>query len=159
MHLMQDHMDGGIPHIDIHDSICSLQVPTLYAMNSVLLLLLVPLTDLIATPFLRHIMLHPSILKRLGIGGICVLLSMLSLLTLNGIGDCYFSTASDVCIFNSHLSSQESTTISAYWLVVPMILATLGEILIYIPSKSNSYIHRMQRVNLQMVCYYYDYDS
>ncbi len=133
--MIQDHMINGIPDFSANWTFCDFKVSTLTGLNAGLLLVVIPALDLIIVPLLRHAMIHPSIRKRLGIGGLCALLSVLSLLGLEGIGDHYFSAGSDNCLFDGHTSALERNEISSYWLVLPMVLVTLAEIFINVPCK------------------------
>ena len=134
IHLVQGHMEDDLPQISTYWQSCTFEISTLSAINAILLLALIPVLDLLMVPLLRHAMIHPSILKRLGVGGIFTLLGMLSLLTLEGLGDRSFSGGSNTCMFGKD-TSQESNGMSGYWLILPMVLVTLAQIMIYIPSK------------------------
>ena len=129
-------MKGNISHFEIHGRYCDFEMSALNALNPVLLLLLIPVLDLVLVPLLRHAMLHPTILKRLGIGAGCTLLSALSLLTLEGVEDRRSSEESDVCVFDTRTVYREKRDVNSYWLFVPMVLVTIAEIFIYIPGEN-----------------------
>lgn len=133
INLMESHMKGNISRLALHWKVCDFRVSVLSASHPVLLLILIPVFDLLLVPLLRHAMLYPTILKRLGIGATFMLLSVLSMLALEGVGGRYYSGDSDVCMFNDD-AYQERNEMSSYWLFLPMILATIAEIFIYIPG-------------------------
>lgn len=124
-------MKGNISSLAFHGKTCDFEITALSALNPALLLVLVPVLDLLLVPLLRHAMLHPTILKRIGMGAMCTLMSVLSVLALEGIGT---HTDSDACMFNDY-GYQEKSELSSYWLFLPIILATMAEIFIYIPGK------------------------
>ncbi len=132
--LMQAHLRDDVPSLVIDGSICDFKILPLVTLNPILVLVLVPVLDLLVSPVLRYMMLHPSILKRLGLGAICTLLSTLSLLALEGIGERYFNMDSAACILYGHSVVEGQTELSSYWLILPIILLTLAEIFIYIPG-------------------------
>ena len=139
---MQTRLREDIPSFVIHGSFCDFEICPLVLLNPVLVLVLVPLFDLLVSPVLRYKMLHPNILKRLGLAAVCTLLSTLSILALEGIGERYFGMENAACIFNKYLDVSEEQTsaeISSLWLVLPIVLVTVAEIFIYIPGMMHSY--------------------
>lgn len=134
--LIQTHM-SDIAQLDVHWNNCGLEVSLLNALNVILLLVLIPFLDLVVIPILRHMMLQPSILKCLGLGGVLIFTSVLSVFTLEGVVEHYSSSseARDGCMFASEGISEEMETLSGYWLIIPMVLVTLAEILLYVPSR------------------------
>lgn len=129
---MVDHMKGNISSLAVHGEMCDFEISVLGALNPALILVLIPVLDLVLVPLLRHAMLHPTILKRLGFGATCALLSVLSALTLKGVGDRY--SESDICMFNNG-AQHGRNEMNSYWLFLPTTLATMAEIFIYIPGK------------------------
>lgn len=129
-------MESNISSFTVAWKICDLKISVLSITKPVLLLMLIPALDLFMVPTLRHAMLHPTILKRLGIGAICMLLSVISLLVLEGISDQYLSVgARDNCIFDEHAASKElKSKMSPYWLFLPVTIGTVAEVFIYIPG-------------------------
>lgn len=135
LNLMESHMKGNISRLAIHWKVCNFEISVLSASRPALLLILIPVLDLLLVPLLRHAMLHPTILKRLGIGSMCTILSVFSVLALEGVGDRYYSAESDICMFNHRMYGRQGRNeTSSYWLFLPMILATIAEIFIYIPG-------------------------
>ena len=119
----------------VHRNPCDFKVSLLQLLNSVILFVLLPVLDLLVIPFLRHIMLHPSILKRLGIGALCILLSTLSLFTLEGVQDQVLTEESgEACVLSGQGGVKDGSGISLYWLILPELLITLAEIFIFIPG-------------------------
>jgi hypothetical protein len=131
--LMDGHMKGNISSLVFQWEVCNFKVSILSASSPALLLFLVPVLDLLVVPVLRHAMLHPTILKRLGVGAVWTLLSVLSALTLEGVGHKYQSDVREVCMFDRH-ALQGWNEMSSYWLFLPMVLTTVAEIFIYIPG-------------------------
>ena len=123
-----------MPSLAIHREICDFELFPLASLNPLLVLVLVPILDLLVTPVLRYVMLHPSILKRLGLGAVCTLLSTLSLLALEGVGEEYFNMMGNACMLSKD-SASERGSISSYWLVLPIVLISLAEVFIYIPGR------------------------
>lgn len=133
LNLIQSHKAEDVPQLAVHWKNCGLEASSLNVLNIVLLLVLVPLMDLVIVPILRHMMLQPSILKCLGMGGVLTFMSILSLFALEGIEEHYSSETQ--CIFDSDGISEKSAAVSVYWLFLPMVLVTIAEIMLYIPSK------------------------
>ena len=135
--LTQSHM-ADVLQLAVQWKNCGLKVSLLNSLNVILLLLLLPLLDLVVIPILRHILLQPSILKCLGLGVVLTFTSVLSLFALEGVVDHYSSSSKsyDECMFAIEGDSEERETLSGYWLFLPMVLATLAEILLYVPSES-----------------------
>ena len=131
---MQNHLRDDVPSLIIHGSVCDFKIYPLTSLNPALVLVLVPVLDLVVSPVLRYLMLHPSILKRLGLGTICTLLGTLSLLALEVIGERYFNMEGVACMFSKLTESEVQADISSYWLILPIVLVTLAEIFIYIPG-------------------------
>ena len=127
---------SDIPQLVMQWKNCGLEMSWLNALNIMLLLLLIPILDFVVVPLLRHMVLQPSILKCLGMGGIFTFLSVLSLFTLEGVNDHYFISkeASDICVLASNEDSQD-VALNGYWLLLPILFVTLAEILIFVPSK------------------------
>ena len=129
--LVENHMETNISSFAVVWEICDFKISALSAAKPVLLLMLIPALDLLVVPMLRHAILHPAILKRLGFGAICMLLSVISLLLLEGISDQYLD-AGDNCIFSECVASKSK--MSPYWLFLPVTIGTVAEIFIYIPG-------------------------
>lgn len=133
---MKNQFNKDMQSIVFHQGACGFTISVLALINPIVLLVLLPLLDLLVIPFLRHIMLHPSILKRLGIGSLFILLSTLSLLMLEGIQDQVFTVeSSGACVLSQHVEVEEGSAMSSYWLILPEFLITLAEIFIFIPGE------------------------
>lgn len=128
-------MADDIPQLTMHWKNCGLEVSFLNVLNVILLLVLVPLLDLVVIPILRHMMLQPSILRCLGLGGILTFMSVLSVFALEGITDHYSKSSDSQCMFATEGVSKERAEVSGYWLFLPVVLVTLAEILLYVPCK------------------------
>lgn len=128
---MEGHMKNSTSNLVIHWKVCDFKISALTALSPVLLLTLIPVLDLLVIPLLHHAMLHPTILKRLGIGAMWTLLSVLSVLALEAIGDRNYGVESDTCMM---VYNQGRNKMSSYWLILPVTLVTIAEIFIYIPG-------------------------
>ena len=132
--LVTNHYNDDVKSLVLHWGVCDFRLSALSAINPTILLLLLPILDLLIVPLLRHIMFHPSILKRLGIGAFCILMSALSLLALEGIRDQVFTENGSGGVINKQ-EEEVDNQISSYWLILPETLITLAEIFVYIPGK------------------------
>lgn len=122
--------------LSVHWNECILEVSSLSVICIALTLLLLPMLDLIIVPFLRHLMLHPSILKCVGIGGILTLLSAVAMFVLQGVVDRASTATEEQCIFaNSEPSYGNSEHVNMYWMFLPVILHTMAQVMLYVPSK------------------------
>ena len=132
--LMESHMKNSTSSLVVHWKVCDLKISAIKALGPVVLLTLIPILDLFVVPLLHHAMLHPTILKRLGIGATWTLLSVLSMLALEVIGDRHYRVGNDMCMIANHYAYHEINQMSSYWLILPVILTTIAEIFIYIPG-------------------------
>jgi len=115
---------------------CSLGVSMLSMVYVALVLTLLPILNLVVVPVLRHLMCHPSILKCVGIGGILSLLSALTMFALQGFIDRTSASTEEQCIFlDSEPVIEENGPISMYWMLLPVTIHAIAQIMLYVPSK------------------------
>ena len=131
--MMVDHTSGTLPRLEVQTLLCGVEVTLTDVISSLLLLALIPVIDLFIVPFLRYWALNPSILRRLSMGAILAFTSVLIPLLMEGFGG--HTPAGDSCMFNTYQESQTKLNVDVNWLFLPLVLVTLAEILIYIPSK------------------------
>ena len=105
------------------------------SLRSLLHFTFIPILDLLLVPFLRYTTINPSILKRLSIGATLAVLSMLILFLLEAIGSYSTTAAGDaMCMFKADEQPPSQLSVDVYWLLLPIITTTVGEILINIPG-------------------------
>ena len=131
---MSSHMTGSLPHLKTGTEMCHIDITLSNSMSVVLLLMLIPLLDLILVPFLRYTTVNPSILKRLSIGATLAVLSVFILFLFEAVGSYEDMTGDATCMFNGEEQPPARLGVDVYWLLLPLIIMTVAEILIYIPS-------------------------
>ena len=116
---------------------CSLEVSMLSMVYVALVLTLLPILDLVVVPVLRHLMCHPSILKCVGIGGMLTLFSAVTMFALQGFIDRTSPSTEEQCIFfDSETTIQGNGPVSMYWMLLPVSIHAIAQIMLYVPSKS-----------------------
>lgn len=135
---MSSHMTGSLAQLKLSTELCLTDVTLSDSVSAVLILTLIPLLDLVLIPFLRYATVNPSILKRLSIGATLAMLSVFILFLIEAIGSHSGGTdAGDaVCMFSAN-EQPTQLGVNVYWLILPIIIVTVAEILIYIPSMLN----------------------
>ena len=129
-------MTGSLAELKLSTEPCNFSITLMDSIRAVLLYALIPILDLILVPFLRYTTINPSILKRLGIGATLAMLSVLILFLLEAIGSYSITTAGDAtCMFNAEEQPPSQLGVDVYWLLLPIITVTVGEIFINIPSE------------------------
>ena len=124
-------MDMNIATLKLQTSICDINITSTDGINAILILTLIPLLDLLLVPMLSHC--YATILKRLGVGATLAFLSILVLFLFEAIGS--HATGDEVCMFNASSQEQGQLHINVYWIILPLVLVTLAELFIYIPSE------------------------
>lgn len=128
---MSNHMTGSLAKLNLNTELCHSSITLIDGVCAVLLFTFIPILDLVLVPFLRYITINPSILKRLSIGATLAVLSVSILFLLEAIG----SHSSDaMCMFNADEQPQSQLGVDVYWLLLPIITVTVGEIFINIPG-------------------------
>ena len=131
-----DHMRGG--QLLMNFSIGSLKhcgstQSSVWLLNVVSILLIVPLLDKIVVPCLREY--TPNMLKRIGIGYFICILSPLILLVLEGVGHHLTRNATQKCMFKeAQVPGADPLELSSAWVVLPHFIITLAEIFYYTSS-------------------------
>lgn len=129
--------------LSAHWKECTIEVSSLSLIYVTLTLLMLPLLDLVVIPLLRHLMCHPSILKCMGIGGMLTLLSAVTMFTLQGVVDRTSTATEEQCIFaDSEPSVGDNEHVNIYWMFLPVILHSMAQVLLYVPSKYNKQVLR-----------------
>lgn len=131
---MASNMPGTLASLSINTDLCEINIPLLSAINALLLVVLIPLLDLLIVPLLRHILMNPSIMCRLGLGSFLAFVTNVIILVIHLVGD----VNARVCIFHTIVSTLKMD-INVYWILMPVILLTIAELFIYIPGKHHSY--------------------
>ena len=134
-----DHMKGG--QLFMNFSLgslkhCSSTQSSVWLLNVISILVIVPLLDKLVFPCLREY--TPNMLKRIGIGCFLSILSPLILLVLEGVG--HHQSALSVnttqqCMFKeTQVPGADPLELSSVWVVLPHFFITLTEIFTYISS-------------------------
>ena len=134
---MSNHMSGYLAQLSAGTEICHINIALSDSISAALLLTLIPFLDLILVPFLRYTTINPSILKRLGFGAALAVMSMFILFLIEVVGsyDKDVSGGGDAaCIFNEDESPLARLAADVYWLLPSLLIMTVAEIFIFIPS-------------------------
>ena len=132
---MSSHMTGSLAELNLSTELCHFSITLIDSIRAVLLFTFIPILDLILVPFLRYTTINPSILKRLSIGATLAVLSVSILFLLEAIGSYSATAASDaMCMFNADEQPPSELGVDVYWLLLPIITTTVGEIFINIPG-------------------------
>lgn len=131
---MSDHMTGSLARLKTGTEMCHIEISLTDSVSAALLLVLVPVIDLALVPFLRYITINPSILKRLSFGATLASLGMLALFLIEAMGSYVGNTGDATCVFNADKQPPAQLAVNVYWLVLPIVIMTVAEIFIYIPS-------------------------
>lgn len=128
-------MAGTELSLSFQAEFCRVQFKLADGINAFVLLAFIPLLDLIVMPLLQNC--SPSILKRLGLGTMLALASLLALCLMEGVGSHHAGRegVKEVCMFDADGVGEEQLKINIYWTLLPVITVTLAEVFIYIPSK------------------------
>ena len=115
---------------------CGSTQSSVWLLNVVSILLIIPLLDKIVFPCLREY--TPNMLKRIGIGYFLSILSPLILLVLEGVGHHQSElsgNATQQCMFNeTQVPAADPLELSSAWVVLPHFFITLTEIFYYTSS-------------------------
>ena len=132
--LMGNHMTGTEFSVSFQAEFCQVQFKLADGINAFILLTFIPLLDLVIMPLLQNC--SPSILKRLGLGTMLALASLLALCLMEGVGSHHAGReGKEVCMFDVDSVEEEQLKINIYWILLPIVTVTLAEVFIYIPSK------------------------
>ena len=129
--MMAGHMDMTLATLKLRTGVCGVEVTVTDGINALLILTIIPLLDLLVVPLLRNC--YATILQRLGVGASLAFLSILVLFLFEAFGS--HSSGDQMCMFNSSTRERDQLHISVYWILLPLIMVTLAEIFIYIPSE------------------------
>ena len=132
--MMSNHMSGSLAQLNVGTEMCHIDIALSDCISAVLLLTLIPLLDLVLVPFLRYTTVNPSILKRLSIGATLAVLSVFILFLIEAVGSYEGVTGDAVCMFNAEEKPPARLAVDVYWLLLPLIIMTVAEIFIFIPS-------------------------
>lgn len=132
--MMSNHMSGSLAQLNVGTEMCHIDIALSDCISAVLLLTLIPLLDLVLVPFLRYTTVNPSILKRLSIGATLAVLSVFILFLIEAVGSYEGVTGDAVCMFNAEEKPPAQLAVDVYWLLLPLIIMTVAEIFIFIPS-------------------------
>lgn len=134
---MAGHMHGSLPTLQMHTDLCGVEISVTDGINALLILTIIPLLDLLLVPMLQNC--YATILKRLGVGATLAFLSILVLFMFEAFGS--HTSGNLMCMFNTSTREPDQLHISIYWIILPLVLVTLAEIFIFIPSNcSHSFI-------------------
>ena len=115
---------------------CGSTQSSVWLLNVVSILLIIPLLDKIVFPCLREY--TPNMLKRIGIGYFISIISPLTLLVLEGVGHHQSGPSVNTtqqCMFKeTQVPAADPLELSSAWVVLPHFFITLTEIFIYISS-------------------------
>ena len=131
MGVMASHMNMNIATLRLKTEVCGIEVTVTDGINALLILTIIPLLDLVLVPMLRNC--YATILKRLGFGATLAFLSIVVLFLFEAAGR--HSSGDQVCMFHASSREQGQLHISVYWVLLPLVMVTIAEIFIYIPSK------------------------
>ena len=106
---------------------CPISGTSWWAINVVIIVVLIPLLNQCLYPYLREY--TPSMLKRIGIAYFMIFLTPLILLLYEGIG--HHASGGEHCIF---LHNSEKLEISSWLLLLPIFTISVGEVFISISS-------------------------
>ena len=129
--MMAGHMDMTLATLKLRAGVCGVEVTVMDGINALLILTIIPLLDLLVVPLLRNC--YATILQRLGLGASLAFLSMLVLFLFEALGS--HSSGDQICMFNASTRERDQLHISVYWILLPLVMVTLAEIFIYIPSE------------------------
>ena len=136
--VMSHHMSGSLAQLNIGTAVCHVNIALSDSISAALLLTLIPLLDLILVPFLRYTTINPSILKRLGFGTALAVMSMFSLFLIEVVGSYNKGVMSGegdaVCMFSEDETQLARLAVNVYWLLPSLLIVTIAEIFIFIPS-------------------------
>ena len=138
---MSSHMSGSLAQLNIGTEMCHIDIALSDSIHAVLLLMLIPFLDLILVPFLRYTTVNPSILKQLSIGATLAVLSMFVLFLIEAVGsyDTGMSGVDAACMFSADEKLTARLAVDVYWLLLPLLIVTVAEIFIFVPSMSLLY--------------------
>ncbi len=129
-------MSGSLAQLNAGTEMWNIKISLSDSMTAALLLTLIPFLDLILVPFLRYTTVNPSILKRLGIGAALAVLSVFILFLMEVMGS-YGEGVSErdtVCMFSVDERPPARLAVDVYWLLPSLLIVTVAEIFIFIPS-------------------------
>ena len=136
--VMSHHMSGSLAQLNIGTAVCHVNIALSDSISAALLLTLIPLLDLILVPFLRYTTVNPSILKRLGFGAALAVMSMFILFLIEVMGSYdkgVMSGGGDAaCMFSEDQRPPVQLAVNIYWLLPSLLIVTVAEIFIFIPS-------------------------
>lgn len=136
--------DMNAKNLNLHIEIgklgeCSLSDKFTIFSNVLLILLFIPVLNSIIYPFLREYV--PNMLKRIGLGSVMALLSLVSALLISAVGSRRHLVHDEQCMFAANFSyvavqkSYDYSPVSEYYVLIPQGLITLAEIFINITCK------------------------
>ena len=116
---------------------CGSTQSSVWLLNVVSILVIVPLLDKIVFPCLREY--TPNMLKRIGIGYFISILSPLVLLVLEGVGHHQsgltgIATVQQCMFKETQVPAADPLELSSAWVVLPHLFITLAEIFTYVSS-------------------------
>lgn len=132
---MAGHMHRSLPTLQIHTDVCEVEISVTNSINGLLIITIIPLLDLLLVPMLQNF--YATILKRLGVGATLAFLSILVLFLFEAFGS--HNSGNLICMFNTSTHQPGQLHISVYWIILPLVLVTLAEIFIFIPSNNFSH--------------------
>ena len=133
--VMSNHMSGSLAQLKVGlTEMCHIDIPLSDSISAVLLLTLIPFLDLIIVPFLRYTTVNPSILKRLSIGATLAVLSLFILFLIEAVSSYGDASGGAMCMFNADKKPPARMSVDVYWLLLPLLIMTVAEIFIFIPS-------------------------
>ena len=128
---MASHMRMSLATLKLRTEVCGIEVTVTDVINALLILTIIPLLDLVLVPALHNC--YATILKRLGVGATLAFLSISVLFLFEAVGT--HASGDQTCMFHASTREQGQLHISVYWILLPLVLVTIAEIFIYIPSK------------------------
>ena len=133
-----NHMQGGQLFMNFSLGIlkqCGTTDSSLWLVNVVSILVIIPLLDKLVFPCLREY--TPNMLKRIGIGYSLSILSPLILLVIEGVGHHQpglSMNATQQCMFQETGVPADPLELSSAWVALPHLFITLTEVFIFISS-------------------------
>ena len=126
---MASQLNGTLVSLHLQTRFCDVRFAVNDVISSILVLTFVPILDLVIVPLLGNF--NPSIRKRMGIGAFLCCVSVVILLVLEVVGR--QSGSQTICMFND--AQEERLSINVYWILLPSLIMTIAQVLIYISGK------------------------
>lgn len=121
--------------LEIDIGSCALSDTAVWVVNVITILMAIPLLNQVIYPCLREY--TPSMLKRIGLGYILALSSVVLLMVLDGVGHHQgglSANETELCMFTSDRDGR-NLVINAWWSLLPLTAINLTEVFIFVSCK------------------------